>query len=72
MDGAYMKTEELHIKGMSCGHCVMAVRKELGKMPDVTVEEVTIGKARVQFDETRVNPADFARAIDEAGFILVQ
>jgi copper chaperone len=67
-----MKTEELQIKGMSCGHCVMAVKKELGKMPNVSVEEVSVGKARVQFDEAKVNPADFARAIDEAGFVLVQ
>ncbi len=67
-----MTIQELHIKGMTCGHCVMAVKKELGKMPNVTVEEVVIGKARVQFDEAKVNPADFALAIGEAGFVLVQ
>ena len=27
-----MKTQELKIEGMSCNHCVMAVRKELEKL----------------------------------------
>ena len=65
-----MKTEELNIEGMTCGHCVMSVKKELSKLPDVKVEDVQIGKARVQYDETRVGAQDFARAIDEAGFKL--
>ena len=65
-----MKTEELNIEGMTCGHCVMSVKKELSKLPDVKVEDVQIGKARVQYDETRVAAQDFARAIDEAGFKL--
>jgi copper chaperone len=67
-----MKVEELTIKGMSCGHCVMAVKRELEKIPDVSVEEVTIGKARVQYDEAKVTAQDFIHAIDEAGFSLVR
>jgi copper chaperone len=67
-----MKVEELTIKGMSCGHCVMAVKRELEKIPAVSVEEVTIGKARVQYDETKVTAQDLIHAIDEAGFSLVR
>ncbi|MBI5474026.1 MAG: heavy-metal-associated domain-containing protein [Ignavibacteriae bacterium] len=63
-----MKSEELKIEGMSCGHCVMSVKKELGKLSGVVVEDVQIGKARVQYDESKVSRSDLVRAIDEAGY----
>ncbi len=66
-----MKVQELKIEGMTCGHCVMAVRKELSKLPHVKVEDVQIGKARIEYDETKTSIADFARAVEEAGYRLV-
>ncbi len=66
-----MKTQELKIEGMTCGHCVMSVQKELGKLPGVKVEKVEIGKASVQFDETKVNEAMLANAVQEAGYHVV-
>ncbi|HCV43430.1 MAG TPA: copper chaperone [Bacteroidetes bacterium] len=66
-----MKSVDLKIEGMTCGHCVMHVKKELSKLSDVKIEDVQIGKARVQYDETKVGPQDFVRAIDEAGYRLV-
>ena len=66
-----MKTEDLTIEGMSCGHCVMSIRKELGKLAGVQVESVEIGKARVQYDESRVSHQDLERAVDAAGYRLV-
>lgn len=66
-----MKSEELKIEGMTCGHCVMAVKKELSKLPQLSVEDVQIGKARVQYDETEVRRQDIARAIEKAGYRLI-
>jgi len=66
-----MKTQELKIEGMTCGHCVMSVQKELGKIPGVKVEKVEIGSAKVQFDETKVNMAILANAVSEAGYKVV-
>ncbi len=66
-----MKTQNLTIEGMSCGHCVMHVRKELGKVTGLTNESVEIGKARVQFDEAKVTPDQVSKAIEEAGYRLV-
>lgn len=66
-----MKTQELKIEGMTCGHCVMSVQKELAKLPGVKVEKVEIGKASVQFDETRVDQAMLANAVAEAGYRVV-
>ena len=66
-----MKTQELKIEGMTCGHCVMSVQKELGKIPGVNVEKVEIGSAKVQFDETKVDPTMLANAVNDAGYRVV-
>ncbi len=66
-----MTNKELKIEGMSCGHCVMAVKKELSKLPNVKVEDVQIGSARVQYDETKIRWEDLSRAVEEAGYRLV-
>ena len=66
-----MKTHELKIEGMSCGHCVMSVKKELGKLAGVVVEDVQIGGAKIQYDETKITRQMLATTIDEAGYKLV-
>ena len=66
-----MTEEDLKIEGMSCEHCMMSVKKELEKLADVRVESVEIGKARVQYDESRLTRQEISRAIDEAGYQLL-
>lgn len=66
-----VKTQELTIEGMTCGHCVMSVKKELSKLSNVTVEDVQIGKAKVQIDESSVTTEQLAKAVEEAGYRLV-
>ncbi|MDP2303375.1 MAG: heavy-metal-associated domain-containing protein [Ignavibacteria bacterium] len=67
-----MKKKEILIEGMSCGHCVMAVKKELSKVENLIVEDVQIGKAIVTFDESKINENTIIAAIDEAGFSVKQ
>jgi copper chaperone len=67
-----MKSEVLKIEGMSCNHCVMSVKNHLSNLASVVVEEVTVGKARIQYDESKLDAKDIARAIDAAGFTLVR
>jgi copper chaperone len=66
-----MKTTELKIEGMHCGHCVMAVRKELGKLANVKVEDVQIGSATLVIDETRVTREQLTNAVEQAGYKVV-
>ncbi len=66
-----MKTQELKIEGMSCGHCVMSVKKELSKLAGVVVKDVQIGKAKIQYDETKISNQIIAETIDRAGYKLV-
>ncbi len=63
-----MIEREFMIDGMSCQHCVMAVRKELAKVQGVEVRDVRIGSASVAFDETRVDAARVEAAIADAGY----
>ncbi len=66
-----MKTKDLIIEGMTCGHCIMNIKIELAKLAGVRVESVDIGKSRVQYDESLVSHRDFERAVDNAGYRLV-
>jgi len=66
-----MVVKKLSIRGMNCNHCVMAVRNELSKIPSLTVKDVTIGSALVEYDEKKVTPTEIAAAVNEAGYTLV-
>ena len=63
-----MKTHILTIEGMSCDHCVMHVRKELGKVSNV--QDVRIGTARVEIDENATSYDDLKKAVDTAGYTV--
>lgn len=63
-----MITKEIKIDGMSCGHCEMAVRKELSKLDYVKVKNVKIGEAVVEYDEKKVEVQRLYKAIEEAGY----
>jgi formate dehydrogenase gamma subunit len=59
----------LKVKGMSCQHCVMAVKKALGFLDGVKNIEVDLGKGEVQFENSKGIAADKIReAIETAGY----
>ena len=58
------------IDGMSCQHCVMAVKKEIQKL-DVQNLEVKIGEALVEYDQNKVSEKNIQQAIVDAGFAVV-
>jgi copper chaperone len=58
----------LSIEGMSCDHCVRAVRAALATLPGVTVESVGVGRADVRFDESRATAEQLAIAVGDAGY----
>ena len=58
----------LSINGMSCGHCLNAVRRALSETPGVTVESVRIGRADLQYDPALTSPDRIASAMTEAGY----
>lgn len=67
-----MTTSTFTVSGMSCEHCVAAVRTELGKVEGVTGVEVDLGSGRVTVTSDRpLDRAAVAAAVDEAGYELV-
>lgn len=63
-----MKQLKLEVAGMSCGHCVHAVREALSSLPGVKVDGVSIGSATVNFDETKVTVGELVDAVADAGY----
>ena len=57
----------LKIEGMSCGHCVGAVRGALADVAGVAVDDVAIGSARIRA-RTSDDVAQAVRAIEDAGY----
>jgi len=60
-----------NIDGMSCGHCVMAVEKELGKL-EIEKKKVEIGSAKISFDLEIVSEENIKDAIEEAGYKVIE
>ena len=63
-----MSEIQLKITGMSCQHCVMAVKKALGGLNGILESDVAIGSASVKYDESKVSKADIVAAIEKAGY----
>jgi copper chaperone CopZ len=66
-----MNTLTLSINGMSCGHCLNAVRQALESQPGVKVRSVRIGRAELDYDPSRTDPDRISDAITEAGYEAV-
>lgn len=63
--------KEYKIDGMSCQHCVKAVEKELEKLPLLN-KNVEIGNAKIEFDDSKVSDEAIKKAIEEAGYKVVE
>jgi len=65
-----MKKEKFLIEGMSCHHCVMAVKKELTPL-GLEEMKIDIGSADVKYDDSKIMPGQISAAIEEAGYKVV-
>ena len=63
-----MERLSLTIEGMTCEHCVRAVRSRLEKTDGVKVSGVEIGSAAVEFDPRKTNLHDIEEAIADEGY----
>lgn len=66
-----MTTSTYTVTGMTCEHCVGAVRTELGGLPGVTDVAVDLASGQVTVtSESPVTTEDVRARVDEAGFQL--
>lgn len=63
-----MTTSTYTVAGMTCGHCVMSVKKALQGVDGVQVEQVSIGSATVAFDPQATSAERIAQAVTDAGY----
>jgi copper chaperone CopZ len=63
-----MATLKLTIAGMSCDHCVRRVEKALARVQGVTVTQVSVGHATVDYNGQPETAAALVQAVDDAGY----
>ena len=61
-----LKNESLIITGMTCASCAVRIEKKLNKLEGVKSAVVNLAteKAKVNFDETKLKPADIIKLTD--------
>jgi copper chaperone len=67
-----MAEAKIKIEGMSCQHCVMAVKKALGDVPGILESDIQIGSAVVKYDESKTKKEDIETKIEKAGYKVVK
>ena len=68
-----MSTTEYHVTGMTCGHCEMSVREEVGQLAGVDTIEVSAQTGRLVVTASApVDDAAVLAAVDEAGYSAVR
>jgi copper ion binding protein len=63
----------LHVEGMTCQHCVMAVKKAVSAIPGVKAVEVDLEKktVTVSCDDREVSVDAINEAVTKAGYTVV-
>ena len=68
------RTIELSVDGMTCGHCVMSVKEELGEIPGVKNVDVILNSGATSkvtvLTDTPLDDSALSDAVSEAGFTL--
>ena len=65
-----METTTIKVSGMSCGGCVKSVTGVLTALDGVATADVSLEQkqAVIEFDAAKVNRAQLAKVIEDAGF----
>jgi copper chaperone len=60
----------IRIDGMNCEHCIAAVKKNLSNL-NLKSNEVKLGSAEVELDESEVSEKSIRDSIDDAGYKVI-
>ena len=58
----------LKVEGMTCGHCVIRLKKAIENIQGIGESDVQVGLVRVRFDENNTSREAIEKAISEAGY----
>ena len=65
-----MRDLHIDIVGMTCDHCVRAVKNRLSATPGVSVKDVKVGAADIALDDSRASMSDVEDAISDEGYTV--
>ena len=65
-----MATKNYTVTGMTCGHCEMSVKEEIGEIAGVTDVTADHATGAVTVTGEGIADADVAKAVAEAGYTL--
>lgn len=65
------RTRTYTVAGMTCAHCVAAVRQEVGALVGVRAVEVDLASGRLTVQGEGVTDLAVEGAVDEAGYEVV-
>ena len=65
-----MKDLHIEIVGMTCDHCVAAVKNRLSATPGVSVRDVKVGTADITLDDSKASMEDVEDAISDEGYTV--
>ncbi len=67
------ETKTLNVEGMSCMHCVNAVKSAVGSLPGISKVDVDLEgkKVAVEYDSNQVNIEKIKDKIEDAGYEVV-
>ena len=65
-----MKALHIEIVGMTCEHCVRAVKNRLSGTPGITVDDVQVGSVDLKLDESKASMDDVEDAISDEGYTV--
>ncbi|WP_026893578.1 heavy-metal-associated domain-containing protein [Clostridiisalibacter paucivorans] len=64
--------KSIMIEGMSCQHCVMAVKKALNELSGVKEVDVDLQGKKAEVQVENVSNDDLKKAVEEAGYDVVE
>lgn len=64
------ETVDLNVKGMTCEHCVMSIKKGLGELKGVKNVEINLqeGRVSVEYNSKDTNVETIKETIDDIGY----
>ncbi|WP_182049789.1 heavy-metal-associated domain-containing protein [Changpingibacter yushuensis] len=68
-----MAVQQYKVTGMTCGHCEMSVREEVGEIPGIEAIEVSAKTGDLKVTAgSAIDDAKILAAVEEAGYSAVR
>lgn len=68
-----MVSNDYQVTGMTCGHCEMSIREEVGEIPGIHGIQVSAQTGRLNVTaEAEIDDAKVLAAVEEAGYSAVR